>query len=705
MPKARLAALLPLAVLAGACEEAECPKPKAEWDTCASGITIEFDPWDDRANDFRPFPNPLRSMRQPFKSGTTGYSPDYGGEYGPLLNTLDGFGPYAPIILKGSEGLDPVSLPHDPADSLDPLSPVFLVDYEAIRRDPEVPFSAVVHPVTAWYNDEQAGIDVDALVVAPYEPLAPKHEYAVVVTTRLQSWTEPTHTSSPVCVGPSEAFNCTKSKARVDPVLEDMRGDLQALYRWLDAHAIERGEVAIALSFVTQSVEDELLDIRRQIRAAPAAKPKMDPERLFTKVSDPATGALKQEVRDYFQELFPEEDVDVDFDDYEFGALGTIAYGTFPSVEYRHPDADIFITDGVTGVVKAQMVNELEFIVVLPRPDPARGIEPPYKTVVFQHALTVCKESMVVIANEFNKRGLAVIGIDVVRHGSRSAEHAPPENRNCTIEGLEFLLPDGNPLAGRDGFRQTIADQMQLIHMLKDPAFKLDIAPKDGVSDIDTSRLAYVSQSLGSIIGSTFLSVEPDVGAGVLNVGGGGLYSVAFSFFGSDDEPVGPDGFAQMPPTFLDLFLVVQSGLERADPINYARFAVREPLVIDGVPNPPKSILLQEAIDDGVVSNYSTDSLTRVLGGDLAGPTIFRDVAGLEQRDAPFSGNKAGGAATVAMTQFSPAEHSFLLTLDDPGAFCRGQIQAGEFVESFLRTGEAVVIDAYTAPETASCPP
>jgi hypothetical protein len=719
MCRSAVAALLFLAATVSGCKDAQCPAVKDDFDSCGSGYFIEFDPWDERASDFRPFPNPLKTMKQPFKSGTTGYSPDYGGTFGDLLNTLDGFGAYAPVVLKVNDAIDPVYLPQTPLESLDPASPVFLVDYEVIRADPSAPFASVVQPVTAWYNREQADVAIDALIIAPYEPLEPKHEYAVVVTTGLQTWTDPLHAQPVRCVGPSEQFNCVKAGSEVDPVLEEMRSGLKDLFDWLESQGYERGEISMALNYMTESVEDELVDIQRQVRAAPAPKPKISmldcadvdptvspvPPCVFAKVSDPATHKLKTDVQDFFQELFPDDqDIDVDFDDYEFEALGTIIYGSFPSHEYRHPVADAFITDGVSGRVKEQGETDLEFMVVLPRPDLARGIAPPYKTVVFQHALTVCKESMVVIANEFNKRGVALIGIDVVRHGSRSEESLTGE-RACTIEGLEFLLPDGNPLAGRDGFRQTIADQMHLIRMVKDPAFKIDVAPQDGVSDLDVTRLAYVSQSLGSIIGGTFVSLDPDIGAAVLNVGGGGLYSVAFSFFSSDGAPVGPDGFARMPEPFLDLFLVIQNALERADPINYAKFAARKPHSIDGVLNSPKNILLQEAIDDGVVGNYSTDSLTRAFGGELAGPTFFRAVDGLSVRNAPFSGNVAGGSATIAMTQFSPADHSFLLTLDDPGAFCRGQVQAAEFVRSYLETGTATVIDAYTAPEAALCPP
>lgn len=689
-----------LALGLGACAEAQCPANRAEWDSCGSTFSVDFDPFNEKS-PLRPFPNPVKVTNMPFKKKTTGYSPSYGGDFGRLLNTLDGFGPYSPILVQFSEVIDPVNLPQTPDASLDPGSPIFIVDLEPIRAGENPAWFSVVHPLTAWYAGRNV-VDVNTLAIAPYEPLLPKHEYAVVITTGLQTWTDPLRTQSS-CIGPSVGFNCAKSKREVDPQMEGMRKGLQPLFEWLDGQGFERGEISLALHFTTESIEDELVEIHRQLDLLPPPKGRIDKDRgYFTDVSDPATGKLRQPVKDFFQELFPPEGVDVDFDDYEFGALGTIAYGVFPSRDYRHPEFSLFITDGVTGEVRPQGENELEFMVVLPRPDPANGIVPPYKTVIFQHALTVCKETMVVIANEFNRRGMALVGIDVVNHASRSVDRLAGLDPECQIKPLEFLQL-GDPLAGREGFRQTVVDQYQLVDMIQ--ALDLDL-DENGVRDIDTGRLAYVSQSLGSIIGATFVATEPDVGAAVLNVGGGGLYSIALSFFGDEGgEPVGPDGFVNLPTTLMDILLVLQNAIERADPINYARHVIREPLVISGMPAPPKNVLLQEAVGDNTVGNFSTDSLTREMGGEVAGPTFFRSVPGLTVRDAPFSGNVAGGQATLVMTQFSPAQHSFLLTLDDPGAFCRGQIQAAEFVRSYIDTGVSRVIDAYTAPETAACPP
>lgn len=689
------------AVLAGCDKPAQCPAAKPEFDSCNSGFYAKFDPFDSKGSELRPFPDPVFTTKMPFKSATTGYQPDYPGTFGPLLGTLDGFGTYSPILVSFNDVLDPVSLPQEPEESLVPTSPVFLVDMEAIRADPSAPFAAVAQPITAWYDSEQAGVPVSTMAVAPYVPLTPKHEYAVVVTDHLQTWTDPLHQQSPHCVGPSPVFNCVKSKSAVDPDLEDMRKGLAPLFDWLEGIGYARGEVSIALNFTTESISDELIDIRKKVAAAPPPVPQLDPTRIFRDVSDPNTGKLTPEVKSYFEQLIPPDQVDVSFDDYDYSNLGTMAWGYFPSTDFRHPEFSLFITDGTTGDVRPQGVNQLEFMVVLPKVDPAKHLGPPYKTVVFQHALTVCKETMAVIANEFAKRNIAMIGIDVVAHGSRSAEQAETGKRQCTIPPLEFLTLD-DPLKAREGFRQTVADQYQLVRMVKNSTFDLDA---DGVSDLDTSRLGYVSQSLGSIIGGTFIATEPDVGAAVLNVGGGGLYSVAMSFFGSQGgKPVGPDGLANLPTPLLDLMLVIQNSLDRADPINYAGYVSRAPLTWNGVTAQPKSVLLQEAVGDDTVGNYSTDSLTREMGGGVAGPTIFRTVPRVPVLSTPLSGNVAGGKATIAETQFSPASHSFLLTLGHPGAFCRGQIQAAEFIDAYLTTGVGKVIDAYDSPETASCP-
>ena len=154
----------------------------------------------------------------------------------------------------------------------------------------------------------------------------------------------------------------------------------------------------------------------------------------------------------------------------------------------------------------------------------------------------------------------------------------------------------------------------------------------------------------------------------------------------------------------LDFFLVVQTVLERADPINYARGFWKEPYQIRETANVPTSVLMQEALNDEVVGNFSTETLMRAIGGEQA-PTIFRKVPYLATGVTPIIGNVADGQATVALSQYDPAGHPFLLVTDDPEAFYRGQQQMAIFVETYLKEGTAVVVNAWDDAELAAYAP
>src|SRR3978361_1616667 len=49
----------------------------------------------------------------------------------------------------------------------------------------------------------------------------------------------------------------------------------------------------------------------------------------------------------------------------------------------------------------------------------------------------------------------------------------------------------------------------------------------DGTADLDASKISYFGQSFGGIYGTTFMAVEPDVHAGVVNVPGGSVAEIA----------------------------------------------------------------------------------------------------------------------------------------------------------------------------------
>src|SRR5205823_5553773 len=78
-------------------------------------------------------------------------------------------------------------------------------------------------------------------------------------------------------------------------------------------------------------------------------------------------------------------------------------------------------------------------------------------------------------------------------------------------------------ISGRDGYRQTVVDTMQLVRLIQRG---IDV-DDNGIADLDPARIYYFGQSRGGIVGSMFLAVEPGVLVGAMNVPGGPIIDVA----------------------------------------------------------------------------------------------------------------------------------------------------------------------------------
>jgi hypothetical protein len=111
-------------------------------------------------------------------------------------------------------------------------------------------------------------------------------------------------------------------------------------------------------------------------------------------------------------------------------------------------------------------------------------------------------------------------------------------------------------------------------------------------NDFDASRIGFVGQSLGAIVGSIFVALDPNVNVGVLNVPGGGIARLL------DGSPTfGPRiraglaaaGVEAGTPDYDAFMVAAQTAVDSGDPINFA-FATGE-----------KRVLLQEVIGGGDV--------------------------------------------------------------------------------------------------------
>jgi hypothetical protein len=161
----------------------------------------------------------------------------------------------------------------------------------------------------------------------------------------------------------------------------------------------------------------------------------------------------------------------------------------------------------------------------------------------------------------------------------------------------------------------------------------------DGVSEVDAHGLGYLGVSLGGIIGSTFIAVEPSVQTAVLNVTGG---RVAFLGNNPGVRPIYTGflaGQAQLDvaspefEVFLQRMLEIgQQALDPADPLDYARRWRLEPFAGFA----PRRVLMQEGIGDQLVSNESSEAVAAAAG--LRGDEAMNDpggVAGLWRFEPP----------------------------------------------------------------------
>ncbi|MCK7595100.1 hypothetical protein [Pseudomarimonas salicorniae] len=257
------------------------------------------------------------------------------------------------------------------------------------------------------------------------------------------------------------------------------------------------------------------------------------------------------------------------------------------------------------------------------RTKPASG----WPLVIFQHGITRNRTDALAISATLAAQGIAVVAIDQPLHG------VSPGNRDFSTTSPFYISsanpltaplfaagvrertfdvdyinnstgaagPDGVPdpsgthninlsslLTSRDNLRQAVAD----LFVVAATAPRLDI-DGNGAGDFDSAKMSFVGQSLGAIVGTPFIALEPTVNIATLSVPGGGIARLL------DGSPTfgpriraGLAAAAGLQPNTLayDQFMgAAQQVTDSADPINY------------GFASAQNSILLHEVVGGGSV--------------------------------------------------------------------------------------------------------
>jgi hypothetical protein len=474
------------------------------------------------------------------------------------LHDLSGFPTFAPLLIRCDQPVAVEAGRNPPG--------IMLLEYNDLSAAPPA--------ITASFYDPDTTIEVQ-----PVLPLKSKTAYALVVTTLLTA-------SSGRPVRPSPDFAALLSGQGLNPAQAAFRARLQPVINYMQS-AFNVGPDGLALVdiFTTVPTTDDLIAIQ---------------QRLVSRDLVPGAPVFENApIKGLETGIFPQGSAQ--FESIVGSAtspnIAAVAVGSFDSYDFRTGPRGPFDPHLLTGP-SVPPVNHLDFYVTIPQAPPPPG---GYPIAIFGHGLGGSSRDVVsTLPPMLGEAPVMGIGISALQHGRR---------------GMPTSFFIFNEIAAtREFFRQTVADMMQLTRMVEN-AQAAGIVPFDKV---DPSRIMYFGVSLGGIMGSMFMAVEPDVRVGMLSVPGGGLPNILASHdIGSLLDPLLSlqVGIVQTNP-FFQLFRhrfqhLVHWALESADPINYGPYVIVPGAQLTDVP--PKQVLVHEGIIDNTIPNRTTDDLALAM--------------------------------------------------------------------------------------------
>lgn len=336
--------------------------------------------------------------------------------------------------------------------------------------------------------------------------------------------------------------------------------------------------------------------------------------------------------------------------------------------------------------------------------NPLTDPNPPVPVAIFQHGITGNKFQAAALANAFNSQGIALIAIDLELHGDLAR---PTPSNDPTVSGANFINLQVLRNS-RDNIRQSVVNLYALTHAITSGQTNIDsppgapagTAPELGAPGINAAfpNPFFISISLGSIVGDVFVATEPNISRSVLNVGGARIASLLLN-----SETFGPRvreglaasaGIEEGTARFAQFFLIAQTVVDDADPVNYADQATSGALRGGA----PAQILQQVNTTDAVVppSAQYDMAIQHANGRDtfsqvdaIVAQALINQVAspftGIGMYEIPNAGHGAlldptAGPTTQIVTQ--------ALTYLGTGAIANTGIRARSAVETFADSAE-----------------
>lgn len=332
------------------------------------------------------------------------------------------------------------------------------------------------------------------------------------------------------------------------------------------------------------------------------------------------------------------------------------------------------------------------------RTKPAAG----WPVVIFQHGITRNRGDALAIADTMAAQGYAVVAIDQPLHGIVPSdplvgplyiENTPfgalANERHFDLDVINNQTgapgPDGirdgsgthtinlaSLLTSRDNLRQAVVDLFTLNRSIRNMS-----VDGDATGDLDASRVYFVGQSLGSIVGLTFTAMEDTVSTAVLSVPGGGIAQMlngSATFGPRIRAGLAASGVTSGTPAFDQFMFAAQTAIDAADPINFAAISA----------STGDKVLLHEVVGGGTVLPDQVIP-NAVAGAPLSGTEPLIRALGLS---TVTSSTQA--AAIRGAVRFTAGDHGSLLST---AASAAATIEMqGQMASMIVSNGQAVQV-------------
>ncbi|PIE91136.1 MAG: hypothetical protein CR997_03175 [Acidobacteria bacterium] len=651
--------ILLTALLFWGCSDSDDNHEAGEYTPYVSETIAKFDPSTGNPADI-PIPNNI--LRNPM-TGQVAIPNSAESQLIADVNTLHGFSTTAPIFVPFVGPVDASTVNEETLMVLD----------VSTFKPAAVSYEVLTHPESGD----------STVIMKPILPLKPSTTYSVIVTPFVKGMdglsVQSTGLLTLLKSGASFVDeNGHSTQASLDDAtaaaLEPLRQAYQGVWKRAEtAIGVGRYQLSVVFEFTTQPLLSTLQAMRTTVQGL-----------------EPTPTIL--------QALPTPEAVDAFFNSIGLGAaphnaIGAMYYGSFEAPNYlqQHPaglgPVGPFVVEN--GQLQQLGTSHITFWAALPV-----GAQGPVPVMIFQHGITRMKEDMFAIANTANSLGVGMIGIDIVLHGDRSSDFFNNETGEFGPDGVPDPSGTGfinllHPLMSRDAGRQTVSDLFTLTRMITSGATDFNA---DGTPEFAPGGITYTGISLGGIIGSVFTGLEPDVSLACFSVPGGRMSNLlinSVSLSASINPALQAAGIMPGTPQYFQFWMLFQTAVDNADPINYAPYLSSGVLAGDV----PTTVLVQEMQNDLVVPNVATQDLVRAMG--IPQVSAKWEYPGMEQVDAPYTGS--------GLFQYTDGGHGFLL---DPsqGPTVQAQTQAMTFLLQGIQ-GNPVIIDPFAAKAKATVTP